>query len=63
MSSRIDMILISKELKSKILKTNIRPVISGDHNAVTITIMIEGTNKGPGVWKLNTNLLKKRGLL
>ena len=56
-ASRIDLVLISKDLKNYIVKTDIRPVVCGDHNAVTITIKVNSTKHGPGFWKLNTNML------
>ena len=31
-ASRIDFILVSKDLKNEIVKTDIRPVVCGDHN-------------------------------
>ena len=40
------------------VKTDIRHVVSGDHNAVTIVIKVV-TRNGPGFWKLNTSLLTK----
>ena len=57
--ARIDFILISKDLKNKIIKTDIKPVVSGDHNAVTIVFKFDSIKSGPGFWKFNTNLLTK----
>ena len=58
-ASRIDFILISKDLKNRIIKTDIKPVVSGDHNAVTIVFKFDSIKSGPGFWKFNTNLLTK----
>ena len=52
-------VLISKPLKNYIIKTDIRPVVNGDHNAVTTTIRLNDTKHGPGFWKFNTSLLTK----
>ena len=58
-ASRIDFVLISKDLKKRIIKTDIRPVVCGDHNAVTIVIKVNVSKSGPGYWKFNTSLLIK----
>ena len=58
-ASRIDFMLICKDLKKKMIKTDIRPVVSGDHNAVTLLIKVSDTKPGPGFWKFNTRLLTK----
>ena len=56
-ASRIDFVLTSKDLKNYVVKTDIRPVVSGDHNAVTIILKIESVKLGPGYWKFNSSLL------
>ena len=58
-ASRIDFVLLSKVLKNNVIKTDIRPVVCGDHNAVTVMIKVCGAKGGPGFWKFNTSLLKK----
>ena len=58
-ASRIDFMLISKDLKNDVMKTDIRPVLSGDHNAVSIILKVKGIRIGPGFWKLNSDLLKE----
>ena len=57
-ASRIDFVFVSKDLKKDIIKYDIRPVVCGDHNAVTIMFKV-AADRGPGFWKFNTNLLTK----
>ena len=47
-ASRIDFVLLSKVLKNNVIKTDIRPVVCGDHNAVTVIIKVCGAKGGPG---------------
>ena len=56
-ASRIDFVLTSKDLKNYVVNTDIRPVVSGDRNAVTIILEIESVKLGPGFWKFNSSLL------
>ena len=58
-ASRIDFVLISKDLKNNIIKSDIKPVVCGDHNAVSIVFKSNIISSGPGFWKFNTSLLTK----
>ena len=57
--SRIDRIYISKQIK--LIKSQITPNTISDHDSVTTTIQINKKEpKGPGIWKLNTNILTQK---
>ena len=56
-ASRIDFVLISKNIKNYVVKTDIRPVVTGDHNAVTVILKNKEVTSGPGFWKFNSSLL------
>lgn len=58
--TRIDKIFIQKTITNK-TKTTINACPYSDHDAVMMNINIPETNsRGPGVWKLNTKLLKDK---
>lgn len=57
--SRLDRICISKTMTIKTCKIN--PTSISDHDSVSVIIQINETNlRGPGVWKLNTSILKQK---
>ena len=57
--SRLDRIYISKTMTIKTCKIN--PTSIADHDSVSVIIQISETNlRGPGVWKLNTSILKQK---
>ena len=57
-ASRLDFWLITKTTKGKILTTDIRPAIRADHNAISLKLHTMKNKRGPGYWKLNSNILK-----
>ena len=56
-ASRLDFWIISKDMMAKVVSTDIRPVLKGDHNAISLKLRLSDLSKGPGYWKLNTSLL------
>ena len=56
--SRIDYFLISDTLCVKCEETKILPAICTDHSSISLTVNISENKRGPGVWKLNNELLE-----
>ena len=57
--SRLDRIYITKTIKT--LNCQIIPTTISDHDSVLVTIQVNiQTPKGPGIWKLNTTILKEK---
>ncbi len=63
--SRLDYVLVGSDSLYKKKDTALRTVITSeigkritDHKAVIVTLVMEGYNRGPGYWKLNTAHLK-----
>lgn len=61
-ASRIDYFLTSREITTKLIKTDIRPAMikHTDHLAVSIIIDNTNPNRGPGYWKFNKSLLSNK---
>ena len=58
MASRIEFWLVSEDVCHYVKKTCIKPIaLCPDHCAVTITILVDNTWRGPGYWKLNNSLI------
>ena len=56
--SRIDFLLVAKNLTKYVKKSDIQPSIAPDHCAVYIVLSIpEMNSRGPGFWKFNNSLL------
>ena len=55
--SRIDYFLVSASSVTKCVECNILANVTSDHSLVTLDIDIAVTKRGPGVWKLNDELL------
>ena len=57
--SRLDYLLVSKNLCKLIQKCNIIPNIHSDHSAVELNITFDEDSppRGPGFWKFNNSLL------
>ena len=56
--SRIDFLLIAKNLKSYVRKADIEPSIAPDHRTVYLSLSLpESSRRGPGFWKFNNSLL------
>ena len=56
--SRIDFLLVAKNLTKYVEKSDIQPSIAPDHCAVYIILSVPEINsRGPGFWKLNNSLL------
>ena len=61
--SRLDYFLVGKSRNFTIRKTFTERVVSkhlSDHKALSLTIKIHSSKRGPGCWKLNTRLLKDK---
>ena len=59
--TRLDRIYITDDIKVKASK--IYPLSLSDHDEVTVSFQIREINpKGPGIWKLNTSILKHKTL-
>ena len=56
--SRLDYFHVQKQCVNSVNLCKIIPAIFSDHRAVLLSINIPGFSRGPGVWKLNVNLLK-----
>ena len=56
-ASRLDYWLVTKQIKRKTSCTDIRPAIRTDHNAISIKFCIKQNERGPGYWKINTDIL------
>lgn len=55
--SRIDFVFSTSDIE--VIESSVEPVFFSDHSKVDCVLKINGTNsRGPGLWKLNTNLLK-----
>ena len=62
---RLDRFYVSSSLVDECVFTSaIIPYPYSDHDIVHITIMVDRscTNVGPGVWKLNTSILKDKSV-
>ena len=57
-ASRLDYWLVNSSIKSKVMVSDIRPAIRCDHNAISLKLLVGKIEKGPGYWKLNTQVLK-----
>jgi len=56
---RLDYWLVSKNLSSSLLKTDITSPTFSDHSAISFVLQSEEyTKRGPGFWKINNSLLK-----
>ena len=58
-ASRLDYWIISKNISGNVVSTDIRPVIRGDHNAISLKLRMSKFKKGPGYWKLNVSHLSE----
>ena len=57
--SRLDRIYTTKTIKAK--SCNIIPTTISDHDSVSVTLQVSKKEpKGPGIWKLNTSILKHK---
>ena len=58
-ASRLDYFMIDKHFLCNVLSCDIRPLLKYDHNAVSFKLALDRVEKGPGFWKLNTQVLKE----
>ena len=58
--SRIDFFLVSKGLATRTTRADIHPSLCSDHSVVTIELALNENTRGPGIWKLNNNLLQNK---
>ncbi len=54
---RLDYFLITANIINAVTKCNIIPGFLSDHSAVTLNLNLSNTVRGPGYFKLNTNIL------
>lgn len=58
LKSRIDFLVIAKNLKRHVKKADIQPSIAPDHRSIYVTMSFpESCPRGPGFWKFNNLLL------
>lgn len=62
-ASRLDYWIISKNISGNVVSTDIRPVIKGDHNAISLKLRMSNFKKGPGYWKLNVSHLSNENFI
>ncbi len=55
---RLDYILVSEQLLSKIITCDITPAPHTDHDGVSLEIQLQEIKRGNSFWKFNENLLK-----
>jgi hypothetical protein len=55
--SRIDFILCSNGLCSKVFDTNIKHFPFSDHDLVSTKIKLDDIERGPGIWTMNFNTI------
>ena len=55
--SRIDFILCSNGLCSKVFDTNIKHFPFSDHDLVSTKLILDGTERGPGIWAMHFNTI------
>ncbi|KAK6195898.1 hypothetical protein SNE40_001230 [Patella caerulea] len=58
--ARLDFFLVSNSLMPKITTTRIETKYRSDHSPVLLEIKLSDLQKGQGLWKLNTSLLKDK---
>ena len=61
--ARLDLFLTSSFMTDILEKIDIKPGYRSDHSIVTMTLVLNSFERGPGTWKFNTTLLKDEGYL
>ena len=61
-AGRLDFFLVTEQLISTVGKVEILSPYKSDHGTITMELIISKEQRGPGSWKLNTNLLKDKDL-
>jgi len=56
--SRIDYIICSNSLSSKLLDSKIKHFPFSDHDICTVKVKLEDIERGPGIWVMNLNTIK-----
>ena len=56
-ASRIDMFIISNNICSEVTKTDIEYGYRSDHALLELVIRVSEHRRGPGIWRLNTQVL------
>ena len=56
--SRIDYIICSNSLSSKLLDSKIKHFPFNDHGICTVKVKLEDIERGPGIWVMNFNTIK-----
>ena len=58
LKERIDYIIMSTTLMNNVIEVDISPCFCSDHAIPWVTLSTKNNEKGPGLWKLNVDLLK-----
>ena len=61
--ARLDLFLTSASTTDIIQSIDIKPGYRSDHSLVVMSVILNSFERGPGTWKLNTNLLKDEDYL
>ena len=62
--ARLDMILLNYALTPYVNEVCIKPSFNSDHSMVILNLdPLNGVKRGPGIWKLNTSLLRDKNVL
>ena len=61
--SRIDYFLLSENLVQRTLSSEINPSICSDHSMISIELDTCDTKRGPGLWKINNELLQDKDFI
>ena len=56
--SRIDYIICSNRLSSKLLDSKIKHIPFSDHDICTVKVKLEDVERGPGIWVIHWNTIK-----
>ena len=60
--SRIDYIICSNSLSSKLLDSKINHFPFSDHDICTVKVKIEDIDRSPGIWVMNLNTISRKRL-
>ena len=59
---RLDFFLVPQSILGNVTRTDITPGFQTDHSMISLNISSHTNKRGPGFWKLNTSLFKRRDL-
>ena len=61
-AGRLDFFLVTEQLITRVGKAEIMSPYKSDHGTIMMELIISEEKRGPGSWKLNTDLLKDKDL-